>query len=92
LNQEKYSHWQRILDEKRDGKQVVGLNTGCGPRWNTRLWKDENWVELAGISVQDIVQTQFQTKLGMKLDKKDALFVEFSYPLKMLGAFVVKQF
>jgi heptosyltransferase-2 len=25
----------------------VGLNTGCGPRWNTRLWKDECWVELA---------------------------------------------
>jgi hypothetical protein len=38
------------------------------------------------------VQTLFPTKLGMKLDKKDAHFAEFSYPLKMLGAFVVKQF
>lgn len=47
LNQAKYSHWQKILDEKREGKQVVGLNTGCGPRWNTRLWKDEYWVALA---------------------------------------------
>ena len=26
---------------------VVGLNTGCGARWPTRLWEIERWVELA---------------------------------------------
>jgi len=26
---------------------VVGLNTGCGGRWTSRLWPEEYWVELA---------------------------------------------
>jgi len=29
------------------GKKVVGLNTGCGGRWKSRLWKEEYWIELA---------------------------------------------
>ena len=28
-------------------KRVVGLNTGCGGRWTSRLWDDKNWVALA---------------------------------------------
>ncbi len=28
-------------------KIVIGLNTGCSPRWKTRMWPDQNWVELA---------------------------------------------
>jgi ADP-heptose:LPS heptosyltransferase len=47
LNQSKYAEWQKELDSRREGKRVVGLNTGCGPRWNTRLWADENWISLA---------------------------------------------
>lgn len=30
-------------------KPIVGLNTGCGKRWLTRLWRESNWAELAGI-------------------------------------------
>ena len=30
-----------------EGARVVGLNTGCGGRWVTRLWDDERWVSLA---------------------------------------------
>ncbi len=33
--------------EVPEGARVVGLNTGCGGRWVTRLWADERWVELA---------------------------------------------
>lgn len=29
------------------GKKVIGLNTGCGGRWVTRLWEIEKWAELA---------------------------------------------
>lgn len=29
------------------GKPVVGLNTGCGKRWTTRLWPDRHWIQLA---------------------------------------------
>lgn len=28
-------------------KGVVGLNTGCGGRWTSRLWDDQNWITLA---------------------------------------------
>jgi len=28
-------------------KRVVGLNTGCGARWTSRLWADKNWTALA---------------------------------------------
>ena len=29
------------------GKPVIGLNTGCGDRWTSRLWADDNWISLA---------------------------------------------
>jgi ADP-heptose:LPS heptosyltransferase len=29
------------------GKKVIGLNTGCGGRWTSRLWPDPYWVKLA---------------------------------------------
>ena len=28
-------------------KKVVGLNTGCGGRWVSRLWAEKNWISLA---------------------------------------------
>ncbi len=34
------------LRERAGGKPIVGLNTGCGKRWLTRLWPEEHWVEL----------------------------------------------
>jgi len=37
--------WKQI-GKMADGKTVVGLNTGCGKRWPTRMWAKENWVEL----------------------------------------------
>ena len=27
-------------------KKIVGLNTGCGARWKTRLWPEAYWIEL----------------------------------------------
>ena len=30
-------------------KPVIGLNTGCGDRWTTRLWSIENWVKLVNM-------------------------------------------
>lgn len=29
------------------GKAIVGLNTGCGGRWTSRLWPEKYWVSLA---------------------------------------------
>jgi heptosyltransferase-2 len=28
------------------GKKIIGMNTGCGGRWTTRLWSKDKWVEL----------------------------------------------
>jgi len=28
-------------------KRIVGLNTGCGGRWTSRLWPDKYWISLA---------------------------------------------
>ncbi len=28
-------------------KKIIGLNTGCGGRWTSRLWPDAYWVSLA---------------------------------------------
>lgn len=28
-------------------KKIIGLNTGCGGRWTSRLWPSEYWIELA---------------------------------------------
>lgn len=30
-----------------NSKMIVGLNTGCGKRWPSRLWPDDHWIELA---------------------------------------------
>ncbi|GAB4287128.1 MAG: hypothetical protein Kow0068_12850 [Marinilabiliales bacterium] len=37
--------WE-IIKQKAGNKHVVGLNTGCGARWKTRLWPDEYWIKL----------------------------------------------
>ncbi len=34
-------------------KPLIGLNTGCGDRWTTRLWSDEKWQELIGLLQQN---------------------------------------
>lgn len=38
----KWSHLHTLAA----GKPIIGLNTGCGKRWTTRLWQPESWVEL----------------------------------------------
>jgi ADP-heptose:LPS heptosyltransferase len=30
-----------------ESKPLIGLNIGCGARWGTRLWPEENWISLA---------------------------------------------
>jgi len=47
LNHTISDHWKELMQEKAGGKVIVGLNTGCGPRWNTRLWSDEAWMSVA---------------------------------------------
>lgn len=47
LNHTLAANWKDKLQALANGKTIVGLNTGCGPRWNTRLWSEESWETLA---------------------------------------------
>lgn len=47
LDREKAVVWKNTLQLQAKGKTIVALNTGCGPRWNTRLWPEAHWMELA---------------------------------------------
>lgn len=47
LNQSLSQKWQSNLKSLAEGKKIVGLNTGCGPRWNTRLWSEKSWIKFA---------------------------------------------
>ena len=38
--------WQTRFKELAGEKIIIGLNTGCGLRWKTRLWPSEYWVAL----------------------------------------------
>lgn len=35
-------------------KKIIGLNTGCGGRWTTRLWSIDKWVELVHLIQKQI--------------------------------------
>ena len=41
-----FSEKWKSLDAKANGKIIVGLNTGCGKRWLTRLWREDYWLQL----------------------------------------------
>jgi ADP-heptose:LPS heptosyltransferase len=46
-NEKLVALWADKWNRLSEGKKIVGLNTGCGPRWNTRLWTNEEWIALA---------------------------------------------
>jgi heptosyltransferase-2 len=45
--------WKVRFAEKAQGRKIVGLNTGCGNRWQTRLWPDEYWKDFINSLNQD---------------------------------------
>ncbi|MCD6364185.1 MAG: glycosyltransferase family 9 protein [Synergistetes bacterium] len=52
---ERYIIERKELKEKpweiSKDKKVIGLNTGCGPRWKAREYPEENWIELAKLLI-----------------------------------------
>lgn len=74
------------LDKK---KKVIGLNTGCGGRWTSRLWKDEYWISLAKSLLQNNYEVVF---LGGELeDEKNKMLAEKSGG-KYFGYFSLEKF
>jgi len=46
LNEKLAQQWAMHFETISGGKKIIGLNTGCGNRWLTRLWPDEYWITL----------------------------------------------
>jgi len=46
LNEKLVIKWSDQFKQISGNKKVIGLNTGCGNRWLTRLWPDEYWIDL----------------------------------------------
>lgn len=70
-------------------KKVIGLNTGCGGRWTSRLWKDEYWITLAKLLLQKNYEVIFLG--GEQEDKKNRIYAEKSGG-KYFGHFNLEKF
>jgi ADP-heptose:LPS heptosyltransferase len=70
-------------------KKVVGLNTGCGGRWTSRLWADENWISLAKKLSEQGYEVVFLG--GEQEDQKNTAFAKASGG-KYLGHFHLEKF
>ncbi len=64
-NERMSAAWKAAIQQKAAGRTIVGLNTGCGPRWNTRLWPETTWMALSETLVE---KNYFPVFLGGSLE------------------------
>lgn len=70
-------------------KTTIGLNTGCGDRWTTRLWSIGKWVELAKTLIAKGHQVVL---LGGKQEDERNLEIQKLSGATYLGHFPLGQF
>ena len=70
-------------------KKIIGLNTGCGDRWTTRLWSIEKWVELAK-KIQDA--GHYPLLLGGSQEHERNLEIQSGSGAPYLGHFSLSHF
>lgn len=70
-------------------KTTIGLNTGCGDRWTTRLWSIDKWAELAK---QLLAQGYQVVLLGGKQEHERNLEIQQKSGATYLGHFPLGQF
>lgn len=75
--------------EISDSKITIGLNTGCGDRWTTRLWEEHNWVALC----QELTKQNYDVVLlgGEQEDEKNKRIANQTNA-KYFGHFPLNQF
>lgn len=49
INKNLSNFWSKKIGKLSNNKVVIGLNTGCGSRWKTRLWPKKYWISLINI-------------------------------------------
>ncbi len=92
-NEEKYIlNVDKEYDKNWDidfSKKIIGLNTGCGGRWSSRLWKTEYWIELA----KNLLANNYEVIVlgGEQEDEKNKEIAKLS-GAKYFGYFPLKTF
>ncbi len=76
-------------DIPSDGKKIIGLNTGCGDRWKSRLWSDENWIKLIELLKQN---GYYPLLLGGKQENEKNKFLSAQTGALYLGEYPLKHF
>ena len=78
-------NWKEINNTKK----VIGLNTGCGDRWTTRLWDVTHWTNLA----QELIKSGYEVILlgGEQEDNRNTIIAQKS-GAKYLGYFALNKF
>lgn len=89
LNESLSERWKANLNSLSDGRTIVGLNTGCGPRWNTRLWSEEAWIELA-VSLKEM--NFYPVFLGGELEDEKNLRMSKEAKIYYPGHFSLEEF
>ncbi|MCX6601488.1 MAG: glycosyltransferase family 9 protein [bacterium] len=70
-------------------RPLIGLNTGCAPRWKTRLWPEPYWMELAA----ELRKQDFGVLLlGGPLEHEKNTRIAAAAGATYLGHFPLKQF
>jgi len=93
-----YNNEKYLLDSHEDkgyvweidkSKKTIGLNTGCGDRWVTRLWSTAKWVEL----IKSLQSKNYNVIiLGGKQEHERNLELEEKTGATYFGYFPLQQF
>lgn len=70
-------------------RPIIGLNTGCGGRWTSRLWPEENWIKL---TKKLKTKGYYPLLLGGELEHEKNLRIAKKTGAKYFGYFPLKQF
>lgn len=77
------------FDIKNQGKKIIGLNTGCGARWTSRLWSTDNWADLI-VKLQD--NDFYPLLLGGEAENNRNLELQNRTGAAYLGHFPLNEF
>lgn len=72
-------------------KKIIGLNTGCGGRWTTRLWPTEKWVDLIELLKKSYPNAQILLLGGEQEHNRNKELADRTNA-KYLGYFSLNQF
>lgn len=89
LNEELSNQWKEEFKPLAGGKTIIGLNTGCGLRWKTRLWPKNYWVEL----IKDLEkQGYFCLLMGGPDEDETNRYYQSKTAATYLGTFSLEEF